>query len=170
MVNEHCRGTPSLRTSTWCLLWSVVLLAECSWWSVIRILKFVDALGLELKLKVVYLERWQLVSAQLGLYNMSFDLGSFFSVGLRWPCCSSQSNYLAGNYWGCCCLFTSKERGLGLAILPHFLVVLALRKILPPLLTVSEGDGRPACPSEHGLLRTCWVSNNLFYPSMLSCL
>lgn len=53
------------------------------------------------------------------------------------------------------CLFTSKERGLGLAILPHFLVVLALRKILPPLLTVSEGDGRPACPSEHGLLRTC---------------
>lgn len=46
---------------------------------VIRILKFGEGLGLELKLKVVYLESRQLISAQLGLYNMSFGLGSFLS-------------------------------------------------------------------------------------------
>lgn len=42
-----------------------------------------------------------------------------------------------------------------MAILHHFLVVLALRKNLPPLPTVSEGDGYPVCPCEYGLLRIC---------------
>lgn len=96
------------------------------------ILKFGEALGLELMPQLVYID---LISAQLCLHHMSFPSVLFFSAPPGGDCHGSQSTHLARSDWGCCCLFPQFTGvGVGVGVLHHFLVLLALRKILPSYL------------------------------------
>lgn len=97
------------------------------------ILKFGEALGLELMPQLVYID---LISAQLCLHHMSFPSVLFFSArpggDCRWL-----PEHSFGQKWLRLLLFLFPQFtgvGVGVGVLHHFLVLLALRKILPSYL------------------------------------